>query len=215
MGLEDRLKQRLLGGAVLVALVVIFVPMLIDEPVERRTLSDHTIPVKPTVKKSIPDKRVESQKTTEPRPVSTMTMPEPEKSPKPEPVVEKKVKPPEPKPVVEKKVKPPEPKPVVEKKVKPPEPKPVVTTKKESTRPSPTAWIIQVASLTNEQNAKKLVESLRKADLPAQMKKVRLNGKLHYRIRVGPEVDHRLAEKMLAKIKQAFKLKPKLMRYPK
>jgi DedD protein len=46
------------------------------------------------------------------------------------------------------------------------------------------------------------------------MEKVRLNGKLHYRIRVGPEVDHRLAEKMLAKIKQLFKLNPKLMRYP-
>jgi DedD protein len=188
MGLEDRLKQRLLGGAVLVALVVIFVPMLIDEPVERRTLSDHTIPVKPTVKQSIPEMTAQSQKETEPRPVPTVTTPEPKKTPKSEPVVKKKVK--------------------------PVESKPVETSKKESTRPSPTAWIIQVASLTNEQNAKKLVESLRKADLPAQMEKVRLNGKLHYRIRVGPEVDHRLAEKMLAKIKQAFKLNPRLMRYP-
>jgi DedD protein len=104
--------------------------------------------------------------------------------------------------------------PVVTKKVKPLESKSVETTKKASTRPSPTAWMIQVASLTNEKNAEKLVESLRKADLPAQMEKVRLNGKLYYRIRVGPEVDHRLAEKMLAKIKQAFKLNPKLMRYP-
>jgi DedD protein len=188
MGLEDRLKQRLLGGAVLVALVVIFVPMLIDEPVERRTLSDHTIPVKPEVITPIPEKRVQQQREAEPRPVPAVTTPEPKKTPKPQPVVTKKVK--------------------------PAESKPVDTPKKESTRPSPTAWMIQVASLTNEQNAKKLVESLRKADLPAQMEKVRLNGKLHYRIRVGPEVDHRLAEKMVAKIKQAFKLNPKLMRYP-
>ena len=41
MALEERLKQRLLGGAVLVALVVIFVPMLIDEPVDSRVVSDH------------------------------------------------------------------------------------------------------------------------------------------------------------------------------
>jgi DedD protein len=188
MGLEDRLKQRLLGGAVLVALVVIFVPMLIEEPVERGTLSNHTIPVKPKVEKSVPEKRVQQQRETEPQPMPTVTTPEPKKTPKPEPVVAKKDK--------------------------PPESKSVETTKKASTRPSPTAWMIQVASLTNEKNAEKLVESLRKADMPAQMEKVRLNGKLYYRIRVGPEVDHRLAEKMLAKIKQAFKLNPKLMRYP-
>jgi DedD protein len=74
--------------------------------------------------------------------------------------------------------------------------------------------MIQVASLTNEKNAKKLVQNLRKADLPAQMVPVKVNGKPHYRVRVGPEVDHRLAKKMLAKIKREFKLNPELMRYP-
>ncbi|MEW8027141.1 MAG: SPOR domain-containing protein [Candidatus Thiodiazotropha sp.] len=180
MGLEERLKQRLLGGAVLVALVVIFVPMLIEEPVERRTVSDHTIPVKPALKKSTPEKRIQPHRAAEPTPAPPPTKSEPQKVSKPEPTVSK----------------------------------PVKVTENASTRPSPTAWMIQVASLTNEKNAKNLVERLRKADLPAQMEKVRLNGKLHYRIRVGPEVDHRLAEKMLAKIKTAFKLNPKLMRYP-
>jgi DedD protein len=188
MALEDRLKQRLLGGAVLVALVVIFVPMLIEEPVERRTLSDYTIPVKPAVRKSMPEQRVQQQREVEPQPAPSVTTPAPQKTPKPESTVTKEVK--------------------------PPESKPVETSKKASSRTSPTAWIVQVASLTNEKNAEKLVERLREADLPAQMEKVRLNGKLHYRIRVGPEVDHRLAEKMLAKIKQLFKLNPKLMRYP-
>ncbi|WP_316364601.1 SPOR domain-containing protein [Candidatus Thiodiazotropha sp. CDECU1] len=189
MGLEERLKQRLLGGAVLVALVVIFVPMLIDEPIERRTVSDHTIPVKPAQKKATPVKRVQPL---------NVAKPQPEKITKSESTGTK--------PAKLKEVKPPE--------AKLPEAKPKPVAKNTSTRPSPTAWMIQVASLTNEKNAKKLVKELRKADLPAQMERVRLKGKQHYRIQVGPEVDHRLAEKMVAKIKKAFKLNPKLMRYP-
>jgi DedD protein len=162
--------------------------MLIEGPVERRSLSDHTIPAKPAVKESMPEQGVQQQREVKPRPVPSVTKPTSQKTPMPEPTVTQEVK--------------------------PPEPKPVETTTNASTKTSPTAWMIQVASLTNEENAEKLVERLRKEDLPAQMEKVRLNGKLHYRIRVGPEVDRRLAEKMLAKIKQVFKLNPKLMRYP-
>ncbi|MES9941028.1 MAG: SPOR domain-containing protein [Candidatus Thiodiazotropha sp. 6PLUC2] len=186
MALEERLKQRMLGGAVLVALIVIFVPMLIEEPVEKRDQSAHSIPIKP--------QSPTSQPVRTPEPV------------KPQKKIASEAPPP--KPAVEQKPKAqPKPKPVVKTK-----PKKAATSDK--SRTSPTAWIIQVASLTNEKNAEKLVEKLRKADLPAQMELVKLDGKRHYRIRVGPEVDHRLAEKMLAKIKKDFKMNPKLMRYP-
>jgi DedD protein len=190
MGLEERLKQRLLGGAVLVALVVIFVPMLIDEPVERHSVSDHTIPEQrvrqPKITESLPVKRVDDSQPREmPRSVPVVTRDKPVS--KPDKPVSKPDKP-------------------VSKPVEPVEGSP--------SRRSPTAWMIQVASLTNEKNAEQLVKDLRQADMPAQMEKVRLNGKQHYRVRVGPEVDHRLAEKMVAKIEQKFKLNPKLMRYP-
>ncbi|MCU7861047.1 MAG: SPOR domain-containing protein [Candidatus Thiodiazotropha sp. (ex Lucinoma kastoroae)] len=173
MALEERLKQRLLGGAVLVALIVVFVPMLIDDPVETQIVSDHTIPAKPPIKERAAVQIVPQTKSEKSTP--SKTTPRIEPKPKPKPKSE------------------------------------VPAAKGKS---SPTAWMIQVASLTNEQNAKKLVASLRKADLPAQMERVKLDGKQHYRVRVGPEVDHRLAEKMLAKIKKTFKLHPKLMRYP-
>ncbi|MCG7915004.1 MAG: SPOR domain-containing protein [Candidatus Thiodiazotropha weberae] len=194
MALEERLKQRMLGGAVLVALVVIFVPMLIEEPVEQRDKSTHAIPIKP---QSRQDQPVASQSPEKPEQKMVVKPPAPkaaaEAVSKPEPE-------PKAKPVVSKKP--------VEKSV------PKQSGKGDKPRPSPTAWIIQVASLTNESNANKLVQRLRKAQLPAQMAPVKLNGKPHYRVRVGPEVDHRLAEKMLAKIKREFKLNPKLMRYP-
>ncbi|ODB82391.1 hypothetical protein A3194_18445 [Candidatus Thiodiazotropha endoloripes] len=192
--MEERLKQRMLGGAVLVALVVIFVPMLIEEPVEQRDKSTHAIPIKP---QSRQDQPVASQPPEKPEQKMVVKPPAPkaaaEAVSKPEPE-------PKAKPVVSKKP--------VEKSV------PKQSGKGDKPRPSPTAWIIQVASLTNESNANKLVQRLRKAQLPALMAPVKLNGKPHYRVRVGPEVDHRLAEKMLAKIKREFKLNPKLMRYP-
>ncbi|MET0068838.1 MAG: SPOR domain-containing protein [Candidatus Thiodiazotropha sp.] len=197
MALEERLKQRLLGGAVLVALVVIFVPMLLEEPVERRTVSDYKIPAKPPVRRPLPEAGNQQERAIEQR----QAVPPVAKS--------------ESKPASKAEAEPtPEAKPAPVKESPPPAAKPEVAPRSSPARPSPTAWVIQVASLTNENNAKKLVEQLRKADLPAQMEKVKLNGKQHYRIRVGPEVDHRLAEKMAAKIKKSFKLNPKLMRYP-
>ncbi|MCG8489686.1 MAG: SPOR domain-containing protein [Chromatiales bacterium] len=196
MALEERLKQRMLGGAVLVALVVIFVPMLIEEPVEPRDQSTHAIPIKPQSQQhqsAVSPKAEKPQQKTEVKAAAPKVAAKPAPKPKLEPK-------PKPKPAVNSKP--------VEKR------KPKQTGKADKPRPSPSAWMIQVASLTNEKNAKKLVQRLRKAELPAQMAPVTLNGKPHYRVRVGPEVDHRLAEKMLAKIKRDFKLNPKLMRYP-
>jgi DedD protein len=183
MALEERLKQRLLGGAVLVALIVIFVPMLIDDPAETQIVSDHTIPLKPPIKDRTAVQVVREVKPKKPISSEIASRVEPKQAPAPKPVPETSSK----------------------------QKHEVAATKSNS---SPTAWMIQVASLTNEKNAKNLVASLRKADLPAQMEKVKLDGKQHYRIRVGPEVDHRLAEKMLAKIAKQFELHPKLMRYP-
>ncbi|PVV06463.1 MAG: hypothetical protein B6D72_14475 [gamma proteobacterium symbiont of Ctena orbiculata] len=197
MALEERLKQRLLGGAVLVALVVIFVPMLIEEPVERTSVSDYKIPAKPAVRRPLPEAGSQQDRKIEQHQVATPAV-KPDSKPASEPT-------PEPTP---------EPKPAPVKESTPPAAEPKHAPRSSPARPSPTAWVIQVASLTNENNAKKLVEQLREADLPAQMEKVKLNGKQHYRIRVGPEVDHRLAEKMAAKINKRFKLNPKLMQYP-
>ena len=179
MALEERIKQRLIGGAVLVSLIVIFVPMLIDEPVDSRVVTDHRIPEKPVA----------------------LVKPMPE------------ILPPEP---------PAEPTPGVS--APEPPPKPMVTATSTTVansrlpvkieRSSPRAWMIQVASLTVRTNGVKLVADLKKAGLPAQMEAVKVAGKTHYRVRVGPEVDFKTAQRMSAKIKQDFKMTPKVLRYP-
>ena len=184
MALDERLKQRLLGGAVLVALVVIFVPMLIDEPVDSKVVSDHRIPPKP--------EEID-------KPMPTILPPPPEVSEAPVPAVTA-AKPPvanTPKPTAE----------VPKKKAE----KPKQT--QQSKRKPPTAWIIQVVSLTVEKNAQQLVSDLRKAGMPAQLQSVDVDGKRHYRVRVGPEVNHQTALKMAERIKGEFKLTPKVLQY--
>lgn len=179
MALEESLKQRLLGGAVLVALIVIFVPMLIDEPVDSRVVADHRLPEKPALlEKPMPEILPPELPSA---PAASVSVAEP--SPVPEP---------------------------------PSRPaKPAATqSAAQENRSSPTAWMIQVASLTVRENAQKLVEDLKKADLPAQMESVKVGGKTHYRVRVGPEVDFKTAERMAEKVKKNFKLAPTVLRYP-
>ena len=182
MALDERLKQRLLGGAVLVALVVIFVPMLIDEPVDSKLVSDHRIPPKP--------KEIE-------KPMPSILPPPPATKEAPPAIAEKP--------------------PVKKSPARAPETSRNSASKPaaQSERQSPAAWIIQVVSLTKKENAQKLVADLRKAELPAQMQTVAVDGKRHYRVRVGPEVNHQTALKMAERITQEFKLKPKVLHYSK
>jgi DedD protein len=178
MALEEKLKQRLLGGAVLVALVVIFVPMLIDEPVDSKVVSDHRIPAKP--------KALE-------KPMPTILPMPPEEIASANDVAGVQTPATKPKALT---------------------PPPVETKPSKVEKPSPSAWMIQVASLTVQGNAEKLMADLRKAGLPAQVEKVVVDGKRHYRVRVGPEVDHQTALSMAERIKRDLKLKPKVLRYP-
>lgn len=179
MALEEQLKRRLVGGAVLVALVVIFVPMLVDEPVDSRVVADHRIPDKPAALEKPMPQILPAELPAAPGGEKAASEPAPE-PPREEPPA------------------------------KPAAKAPVA----QGERGSPSAWIVQVASLTVKENAEKLVTDLRKADLPAQMETVKVDGKRHYRVRVGPEVDFKTAERMGEQIKRDFKLAPKVLRYP-
>ncbi len=85
----------------------------------------------------------------------------------------------------------------------------------EQAKPGPSAWVIQVGSFSNQENAKKLVERLRKAGLDTMdPQPAVINGKQLYRVKVGPELDKRNAEKLLPKVKQAAGLQGTVIRYP-
>jgi len=71
---------------------------------------------------------------------------------------------------------------------------PVPTTPAKPTAPS--SYLVQAGTFTDENNAKTLVEKLKKRSLPVRLQVVEgLNGKV-YRVTVGPNLDHARAEQI-------------------
>ena len=86
------------------------------------------------------------------------------------------------------------------------------------TEPEPrvglSAWVVQLASLSNKENADKLVSDLRKEGYSAFLEQVYVKGKNLFRVRVGPEIDRRRAERTMQEIQKLVKLKGQVIRYP-
>jgi DedD protein len=76
------------------------------------------------------------------------------------------------------------------------------------------AWVVQVASLSNRDNAEALVAELRKRDHSAFMEQVYVNGKQLHRVRVGPEVDRERAQAEAQAIFDQLKVQGQVVRYP-
>ncbi|MGD8587922.1 MAG: SPOR domain-containing protein [Chromatiales bacterium] len=196
--MDEQLKQRLVGAAVIVSLIVIFVPMLLEEPDDTEPVAvDTVIPDKPpALQRPLPSREIL------PQPVSPVPMTS---------VAELEQTPP------------------VDSAVADEEPVSLEST--ESTSPAsaskpraddagskggrstPTAWLVQVASFTQKENASRLVERLRQADMPAQVQEVMIAGKRHYRVQMLPQLDRKDAEKLIKQINQKFKIKATLRRY--
>jgi len=173
------MKQRLVGAVVLVALVVIFVPMLLDdEPVVTSSITKSNIPPQP--KRNYPTQTV-SKKETKPLIPTAASKVEPTKITEPKPVAK---------------------------------PATVAPKNEPKTREGLSAWVVQVASFTKRTNADKLMKRLQAKKISAFVEQASVNKKTVFRVRVGPEVDHKKAEDIRAKIEREFKLKGKIERYP-
>jgi len=204
------LKRRLIGATVLISLAIIFLPMILEhEPlmVDRGEMTP--IP-------QAPDEKFKSSlirdEVLEDKPQVTANQDVPAapqiaaEDPAPAPAVE--ITPTAPATADAAPVKS-EPVKQAPKAVEKPAPAP------EQAKPGPSAWVIQVGSFSNQENAKKLVERLRKAGLDTMdPQPAVINGKQLYRVKVGPELDKRNAEKLLPKVKQAAGLQGTVIRYP-
>jgi DedD protein len=78
----------------------------------------------------------------------------------------------------------------------------------------PRAWVLQVASFSRRKNADQLVKRLRAKKFPAYQEQATVNRKPVFRVRIGPEADRKLVEKMLKRVARDFKLKGQVVRYP-
>jgi DedD protein len=195
--MDEGAKRRLVGAAVLVALIVIFVPMLLDDS-ERDGLGEPiVIPDEPAVEPGV-------EEQPEALTAEDLIPPLPTPAPPPGAVVE-----------------PPQ---TAGEAVEPadealvdlvPEPAPDLAPAGPNTVPAGTlSWVVQVASLGSPDAAKKLQDKLRAKGYTAFVEQAVVNGKRYYRVRVGPEVERARADSLANRLQGETGNKPLVQRYP-
>lgn len=195
--MDSTLKQRLIGGAVLAALAVIFLPMLLkgpdikapdaaEVPLSMPALPDQQFETRElplgTLDTRAPSGGVLGMDTAQPTATTAQALPSAGESSQPsEPTTVS------PTAVMKPDV------PVVTSPTTPPSATlvPVVP-------PSATIaggnYAVTIGSFSNIENANALVAKLRAARLPVTSEKIELNGKSTWRVRVGPYADRAAAE---------------------
>lgn len=202
--MNDVLKQRLVGALILVALGVVFWPIIFVEPGERPGLEQSRIPPRPQVDTT----PIEPPERAGLRPSETLQAPpvepgeasggdveEPPEAPAagPEPISPPAAAEPAP--------------PVVRTRTDPPE-KPEL-----DSDGVPIAWILQVASVSSDSKAEALRQRLQALNHKAYVKKVTREGKSLYRVYVGPKFERARLETIQADIDTRFGVKSMVMRY--
>lgn len=195
--MNEQLKQRLVGAAVLVLLAVIFIPIILDRPSEPEVRIEHP--------KLPPRSETEFSSRVVPLSEPETTLVESERKRR----VAAPAKPAEPS----------EPpaaaaeSPAMEVKTAPapaPEPEPKVP----PAESGPTAWAIQLGSFSSAQNASALRDRLRKMGYVAFIETARVDGKEITRVFVGPELARERAGELVKKLKAETDLEGMIVQYP-
>lgn len=76
------------------------------------------------------------------------------------------------------------------------------------------SWVVQVASVGSPEAAGELEAKLRQAGFSAFVEQAEVRGKRYYRVRVGPEVDRARAERTAARLREQQKLDTLIQSYP-
>lgn len=198
--MEVRVRERLVGALVLVAIVVLFVPAILtgrgSSPVEP--------PAQPTRRVEIPladAGPVVEEQVLVPEPVAeapaqpavkppTTTVPEPAPA-KPEPAATR-LPPASVPPAAER------------------APAPAQRPHADAQAP---AWAVQLGAFSNRAKAEQLVADLKKRRYAAFMLEYRASGQVLYRVRVGPEQDRARAQEIASRLaKDGFQ--PVVARHP-
>ena len=167
MEIDHKLKQQLVGAAVITSLAAIFIPMLFDDPVDesRQAIRGLTIPKAPV-------EVFETNPVTVPKSTyQVMKAPEPE-------IVKQESK----------------------------QIKPLIKEQEQKQVKSPdlVRWVIQAGSFGEKKNAIILRDKLRKQGFNAF---VELSDRKLYRVRVGPELDKKRAEKTKVRLEKINNIK--------
>ncbi len=223
--MDEGAKRRLVGAAVLVALAVIFVPMLLndkdddglgepivipdapefdagdagqDGDVAADVAADGLGDLAPPLPSPEPPTGALSQGRDSQSGMTPLLDPEPSAPPAAQPRAA------------------PESSAATSRDSRPATPAPRSTTGVVGPKPVPAgaaAWVVQVASLGSAAPAEKLRDELRGKGYPAFVEQARVNGKLYFRVRVGPETDRGRANSVAARLQRETGNKPLVQSY--
>ena len=197
--MERRLKERLIGAAVLVLLAVIFIPMLLNDTTEYNSeITSTNIPSRPEDEFS---SRVVPLNHTPPEQKQAL----PEDAGAGETENGEKVSDTGPSPPLE--------------EVTEPVETPAGGGESDTAAPPDKnmgvqAWIVQLGSFSSEKNAQNLNERLRKQGFTAFVEPLKQKTSTIYRVRVGPELLRSDAEEIRNKIKTVIKMDGLVVPYP-
>lgn len=189
--MDESLKTRLIGAAVLIAILAIIWPLAFDDAEQIKLSRASQIPAKPAVQKWQP---------------AEMSLPEHSQTGWPDTSAEE-TKPNKATVATVKEDKKPVPK-VAKPKVEKVKPTPASTAS--TFRPS---WVVQVASLSDRGGAKKLVSKLQSDGYRAYMKEQTSDGKTQIRVFVGPKFDKRKALSMKKAIDKSYGVSTLVLRF--
>ena len=189
--MDERIKQRLVGALVIVALGVIFVPMILEGPHDLGEPGSQ-IPVPPTF-----DGQAVNEPLVLPPPTPAMPPQAVLSAPMPDQPVQRTVEAPASEDDAEQ---PPAPAPKVEKTA------PV--------DPALQGFVVQVASLSNEGNAFALRDRLREQGFTSFVERAETEKGVLFRVRIGPEIKRENADKLRSKLEKTTEFKGLVQSYP-
>lgn len=202
--MNEILKQRLVGATILLALGVLFWPIIFVEPGEEGDDRIQDIPARPAVVATPVAAPDPAGLRTSP-PVAARSVVEPDvKLPPPAEPAEEDAAPVQPTPVASA-----------------PPPEPAVVTPR-STAPAalrtdsdgiPVAWILQVASVSSAQKADSLRQRLLDMGQKGYVKKIRRGDAELYRVYIGPKYERDRLERLKPEIDAKFGVNSLISRY--
>lgn len=188
--MNEKLKKRLVGAVVLASLAIIFIPMMLDGG-ERSSmpLFGSNIPEKPDYRFELLEiPLLPVTPIAEERPV-LIDKPEPAPATAPAPAKAARV----------------EERPLTEPAPAAAAPMPAPT--KPAAQSEPVAWVVQVGSFVQSDNALALRDKLRAKGFTAFVEKLGTDSGTVYRVRIGPELKRESAEELLQRLQREMKMK--------
>lgn len=205
----DGLKQRVIGALVLISLAVIFVPMLFDEPHTERSSRLIDIPEEPPFPEvqapPATDTQPPSYRLEEPTDLESELAGNPDRA---QPAPAEQVPPsdePAPAPAESEPVSEPvkESAPATPETVQQPEPAPEAATE-EFSRSLEGAWVVQLGSFGNADNARNLRDKVREQGYDSHLQQVERGDTTFTRVFAGPFAEKPAAEKAKRELDAGF-----------